>query len=104
MLISRNDFRRLIKAYDFLLKVRFCLHLISSRRDDALSFNVKIMFRKGWGLMIQRSFPAQRGLCGIFYLKASAVKEIASTISGMCLRQWLITGEMGSSKKEKDNG
>ena len=67
--ISRNDFRRLIKAYDFLLKVRFCLHLISNRRDDALSFSVQDYVSKRWGLMIQRSFPAQRGLCGIFTLR-----------------------------------
>ncbi|MDP1758581.1 MAG: hypothetical protein Q8K77_02120, partial [Thermodesulfovibrionales bacterium] len=99
--ISRNDFRRLIKAYDFLLKVRFCLHLISNRRDDALSFSVQDYVSKKTGFNDSKKFSGSERFMRYFYLKASAVKEITSTISGMCLRQWLITGNWGAVRKKK---
>lgn len=100
-IISRNDFRRFIKAYDFLLKVRFCLHLISSRRDDTLSFSIQDYVSKKMGFNDSKKFSGSERFMRYFYLKASAVKEIASTISGMCLRQWLITGDRGAARKKK---
>ncbi|HBR21600.1 MAG TPA: [protein-PII] uridylyltransferase [Nitrospiraceae bacterium] len=100
-IISGNDFRRLIKAYDFLLKVRFCLHLINGRRDDALSFGVQDYVSKKMGFNDSKKFSGSERFMRYFYLKASAVKEITSTISGMCLRQWLITGNWGAARKKK---
>ncbi|MDI6743761.1 MAG: [protein-PII] uridylyltransferase [Thermodesulfovibrionales bacterium] len=99
--ISRNDFKRLIKAYDFLLKVRFCLHLINGRRDDALSFRVQDYVSKKMGFNDSKKFSGSERFMRYFYLKASTVKEITSTISGMCLRQWLITGNRGAARKKK---
>jgi [protein-PII] uridylyltransferase len=99
--ISRNDFRRLIKAYDFLLRVRFCLHLISNRKDDTLSFTIHDYVSKRLGFNDSNKFSGPERFMRYFYLNASAVKEIASTISGMCLRQWLITGNRGGVRKKK---
>jgi len=100
-IIPENEFRRLEKAYDFLLKVRFCLHLMSSRRNDVLSFNAHDYVAAKLGFRNSKKFLGSERFMRYFYLKANVVKNITSHIAGLCSRQRLIkgAGDFGIRKK-----
>lgn len=88
-LISSHDHRRLLNAYDFLLKVRFCLHLMSKRRNDVLSFDTHEHVAKRLGFHNSKKFMGSERFMRYLYLKANVVKDVTSTIAGICCRQWL---------------
>lgn len=88
-LISFHDQRRLISAYDFLLKIRFCLHLISKRRNDVLSFDIHQHVSEKLGFHDSKKFVGSERFMRYLYLKANVVKDITSVIVGICTRQWL---------------
>ncbi|HXX58745.1 MAG TPA: [protein-PII] uridylyltransferase [Thermodesulfovibrionales bacterium] len=77
-ILAPEEFKKLAKAYDFLLKVRFCLHLLSGRRNDILSFE----FHEGIAEML--NFKASRRLLAserfmrYLYLRASAVHDVTA--------------------------
>jgi [protein-PII] uridylyltransferase len=84
--------------------VRFCLHLISGRRDDALSFGVQDYVSKKMGFNDSKKFSGTERFMRYFYLKASAVQEISSAVSGICSSQWLMhVGEKGMRKRKLTN-
>jgi len=102
--LSKNDLRRLLRSYDFLLKVRFCLHIINKRRDDVLSFNVHDSVAERLGFHASKKFSGTERFMRYFYLKASAVKEITSTVTSICSRQWLMpVVEKGMRKRKITN-
>lgn len=73
-----DDFQKLERAYDFLLKVRFCLHLLSGQRNDVLSFE---FHEKVAGLLdfrASRHFLSSERFMRYLYLKAAVVNEITS--------------------------
>lgn len=87
--LSSDDLDRLKRAYDFLLKVRFCLHLLSGRRNDVLSFDIQGSVAKRLGFMDSKKFFASERLMRYFYLKARAVKDIASQMAVICSRPYV---------------
>ncbi|WP_457678790.1 [protein-PII] uridylyltransferase [Thermovibrio sp.] len=54
-ILDRKSFRDVISAYDFLLRVRNQLHLISNRRSDILSFEMQREVAKFFGFRKGRS-------------------------------------------------
>jgi [protein-PII] uridylyltransferase len=88
--ISGHDFKRLIRAYDFLLKVRYCLHLMSRRRNDVLSFDTHNHIAERLGFNNSKKFSGSERFVRYFYLKANIVKSISSIIVEVCSRKWLI--------------
>ena len=73
-----GDFRKLERAYDFLLKVRFCLHLLSGRRNDVLSFEFHERAAGMLNFKASKRFLASERFMRYLYLKASVVDEITS--------------------------
>lgn len=91
-LISGHDFKRLMRAYDFLLKVRFCLHILSRRRNDVLSFDTHAYISGRLGFHDSRKFSSSERFMRYLYLKADSVSEVRAQISAMCARQWIVEG------------
>ncbi|HWR57544.1 MAG TPA: [protein-PII] uridylyltransferase [Thermodesulfovibrionales bacterium] len=77
-LLSPDDFHKLERAYDFLLKVRFCLHLLSGRRNDILSFEFHERTAGLLNFKASKRFLSSERFMRYLYLKASVVDEITS--------------------------
>lgn len=90
--VSGHDFKRLMRAYDFLLKVRFCLHIMSKRRNDVLSFDTHGHVSARLGFRNSKKFSGSERFMRYFYLKANIVNSVTSLIAGLCTRQWVIEG------------
>lgn len=72
-IMSKKEYIQLTKAYDFLLKTRVCLHLVTKRRNDVLSFE----FHEPTAQMMQikntkRHYAAEI-LMRLYYKKASFI-------------------------------
>ncbi|TAL25449.1 MAG: [protein-PII] uridylyltransferase [Nitrospirae bacterium] len=104
-LISGHDFKRLMRAYDFLLKVRFCLHILSRRRNDVLSFDTHAYISERIGFHDSKKFSSSERFMRYFYLKADSVSEVRAQISGLCARQWIVEGvrDFGAVKRRATN-
>ncbi len=100
-LISSHDQKRLLNAYDFLLKVRFCLHLMSKRRNDTLSFDAHEHVAERLGFHDSKKFKGSERFMRYLYLKANVVKDVTSAIVGICSRQWLGEAEKKYNFRKK---
>lgn len=77
-ILSPEEFRRLGHAFDFLLKTRFCLHILSGRRNDILSFEFHDSIAEMLNFRASRRFLSSERFMRYFYLKASAINDITS--------------------------
>ncbi|MBI4690807.1 MAG: [protein-PII] uridylyltransferase [Nitrospirae bacterium] len=104
-LIPQHEFKRLMKAYDFLLKVRFALHLMSNRRNDVISFNTHDYVAERLGFHDSKKFSGPERFMRYFYLKASIVQDITAIVVGICSRQWPAAGRRtwGPKKRVTDH-
>jgi [protein-PII] uridylyltransferase len=82
--LGAPDFRRLAGAQDFLLKVRTCLHAISGRGNDLLSFDVHddlaTMLRIRDGVRLH----AAEILMTLYYRKATDVESALRKVRHLC--------------------
>ncbi len=83
-IITPYDSGRLRKAYDFLLKVRFCLHLLSGRKNDTLSFEFHERVAEMLRFRPSRRFFGSERFMRYFYLKASVINDIAAHALDVC--------------------
>lgn len=83
-ILTPYDLHRLGKAYDFLLKVRFCLHLLSGRKNDSLTFEFHDSVAEMLNFKSSRRFFASERFMRYFYLKASIVNDIAAYALDVC--------------------
>ena len=77
-ILSPEEFKRLANAYDFLLKTRFCLHILSGRRNDILSFEFHDSIAEMLNFKASERFLSSERFMRYFYLKASAINDITS--------------------------
>ncbi len=83
-ILTQYDVHRLRKAYDFLLKVRFCLHLLSGRKNETLSFEFHEPVADMLRFKASRRFFASERFMRYLYLKTSLVHDIASYALDIC--------------------
>ncbi len=83
-ILSQYDFMRLYKAVDFLLKVRFSLHVASGRKNDTLSFEFHEPVAKLLNFSASRKFLASERFMRYLYLKASTINDISSCALDIC--------------------
>ena len=79
-ILNTEDFYKLTRAYDFLLKVRFCLHILSGRRNDILSFEFHDPIARMLFFKESKRFFASERFMRYLYLKTSIINTIASTL------------------------
>jgi [protein-PII] uridylyltransferase len=83
-ILTPYDSHRLRKAYDFLLKVRFCLHLLSARKNDSLTFEFHDRVAEMLRFKASKKFFASERFMRYLYLKTSLISEIASHALDIC--------------------
>ncbi|MCL4476853.1 MAG: [protein-PII] uridylyltransferase [Nitrospirae bacterium] len=83
-ILTSYDVHRLRKAYDFLLKVRFCLHLLSGRKNETLSFEFHEPVAEMLRFKASRRFFASERFMRYLYLKTSLIHDIASYALDIC--------------------
>ncbi len=97
------DLSRLRKAYDFLLKVRFCLHLLSQRKNDTLSFEFHERVAELLNFKSSRKFFASERFMRYYYLKASIVSDIAGHALDVCSLPYVHLREHFTKRKITEN-
>lgn len=83
-MLRKDERRRFLSAYDFLLKVRFGLHLESGRRNDILSFEYQEAVAARTGFRNSKKFSGTERLLRYFYLKSGAIRDIARSVMSRC--------------------
>jgi [protein-PII] uridylyltransferase len=83
-IVTPYDLHRLKKAYDFLLKVRFCLHMLSGRKNDTLSLELHEPVAEMLNFKASRRFFASERFMRYFYLKTAIIHEISSHALDIC--------------------
>ncbi|MBF0457020.1 MAG: [protein-PII] uridylyltransferase [Nitrospirae bacterium] len=79
-ILTHEDYRKLLKSYDFLLRLRTALHIISGRANDVLSFELQSDAARALGLSSSKYFRASERLLRFYYLKAKSVREITARV------------------------
>lgn len=72
-IMSKEEYAQLIKAYDFLLKLRVCLHSISRRRNDILSFEFHKPAAEMMNIKTAKRHHAAEILMRLYYKKAAFI-------------------------------
>jgi [protein-PII] uridylyltransferase len=87
-LISPQDHRRLVGAYDFLIQARFCLHLECKRKNDILSFEYQKAVAACLGFRDTKKFSGAERMMRYYYLKSRIVRDISHRIMVLCSREY----------------
>jgi [protein-PII] uridylyltransferase len=88
-LIGSDAYRRFLSAYDFLLRVRFALHLESRRKNDILSFEYQKNVAQLLGFNDSRKFRGSERMLRYYYLKSRIVKEQTANIVVKCSKTYV---------------
>jgi [protein-PII] uridylyltransferase len=88
-LVGKYDYKRLLKAYDFLLTLRYCLHLESKRRNDVLSFEYQKNVSSCLGFKNSKKFSGPERMMRYYYLKSKVIKDLTRQIVLLCSRQYM---------------
>ncbi|MDI6800864.1 MAG: [protein-PII] uridylyltransferase [Thermodesulfovibrionales bacterium] len=86
-LLSYDEHRHFIDSYDFLLKIRLCLHYISRRKNDVLSFELQEAVSKALGFKDTKRFLSSEILMRLYYRKAKSITDVLAFLTGICSRQ-----------------
>ncbi|HAK88757.1 MAG: [protein-PII] uridylyltransferase [Nitrospirae bacterium GWB2_47_37] len=89
-ILSRGDYDRFMKAYDFLLRARLGLHLVSMRRNDVLSFEFQDETAKVMGFKDTKRFLGSEILMRLYYRKAKGVMDVTARLMNMCSRPYVV--------------
>ncbi|UCE78130.1 MAG: [protein-PII] uridylyltransferase [Nitrospiraceae bacterium] len=88
-LINTYDFRRLMSAYDFLLRARCSLHLISKRKNDLLSFEYQRNVATMLDFKDSKKFTATERFMRYYYLKSKVIHDVTRSIMTACSRPYI---------------
>lgn len=87
-ILSPKDYRYLIKAYDYFLTIRLCLHIMSKRKNDVLSFEFHQATANMLGFADTSRFLAAEILMRLYYKKAKNVTDSLAVIKDLSGRQF----------------
>ena len=87
-LISPQDHRRFLGAYDFLIQARFCLHLECKRKNDILSFEYQKAVAACLDFRDTKKFSGAERMMRYYYLKSRIVRDISHRIVVLCSREY----------------
>ncbi len=88
-LMGEYDYKRLLKAYDFMLQLRYCLHLESRRRNDIFSFEYQKSVACRLGFRDSRKFSGPERMMRYYYLKSKVIKDVTRQVIVLCSRQFI---------------
>lgn len=93
-ILPGDRFRRLAGAYDFLLKTRFCLHFLSGRRNDILSFDLHEPVAEMLGFRGSRRFHASERFMRYLYLKMYVIDDIVTGALDLFVPSAVLAGSL----------
>ncbi len=102
-ILSKKDYISLIKAYDFLLKIRICLHFLSKRRNDILSFEFQSQVAEMISLKGTIKHHAAEILMRLYYKKAVQVFFILNKVEHLCSMPYIMHSHNFYIKKISPN-
>ncbi len=85
-LITPQEQEDLQAAYDFLLQVRCCLHFLTQKKDDRLSFYLQPEVAAELGFVDDGSFKAVEIFLKVFYHHTKTVFRVAETVISRWMR------------------
>ncbi len=88
-LINTYDFRRLMSAYDFLLRARCSLHLITKRKNDLLAFEYQRNVATMLDFKDSKKFTATERFMRYYYLKSKVIYDVTRDIITACSRPYI---------------
>ena len=87
--MSEYHYNRLMKAYDFMLQLRYCLHLGSGRRNDVLSFEYQKEVAHCLGFRDSKKFSGPERMMRYYYLKSRVIKDLTRQFMAVCSKQYM---------------
>ncbi len=88
-MLSGSDYKHFMKAFDFLLKARLCLHSVSKRRNDVLSFEFQEAVAHGLGFKDTKRFLSEEILMRLYFKKAGNVTDVLRKVMHTSGRQYV---------------
>ncbi len=88
-IFAKNDYLHLVKAFDFFLKVRLSLHIISKCRNDVLSFEFQDAVAQRMGFKNTKRFIAAEIMMRLYYKKAEAISSVLNRIMNITGRKYI---------------
>lgn len=82
-LLTPPEYRRFTKAFDFLLRARLCLHTVSRRRNDTLSFEFQKPVAERAGFRNTKRFLAEEIMMRLFYRNARFIMDALEKVMKM---------------------
>jgi|WetSurMetagenome_2_1015567.scaffolds.fasta_scaffold00106_37 [protein-PII] uridylyltransferase len=82
-----RQFRDFMAAHNFLLKMRACIHICSSRKNDTLSADIHDDVASMLGFINTNRFFASEVMMRAFYLRSKTVSDSLTKITGLCGRR-----------------
>ncbi|WP_420263702.1 [protein-PII] uridylyltransferase [Candidatus Magnetominusculus dajiuhuensis] len=79
-ILPPEDYKKLFKSYDFLLRLRTALHIVSGAANDVLSFELQSAAARALGIAASKYFRPSERLMRFYYLRAKAVREITARV------------------------
>jgi len=101
--MSEREYNNLLKAYDFMLQMRYCLHLDSKRRNDILSFEYQKNVACCLGFMDSKKFSGPERMMRYYYLKSKVIKDVTRQVITMCSSQYTSVFKNLSIRKLTDD-
>ncbi len=97
--VPNLDLQRLLRAHDYLLKIRACLHAASGRGNDVLSFDVQDEVASMIRLRDSARYHKPEILMTFFYRKAKDIADALSKVVQFCgRRQYAVPSYFGVKK------
>lgn len=87
--LPANDYQHLVKAFDFLLRVRLGLHIMSQRRNDVLSFEYQDAVARLIGLKDTKRFVAAEIMMRLYYKKADVIRGALARVMNISGRRYI---------------
>ncbi|MBI5635128.1 MAG: [protein-PII] uridylyltransferase [Nitrospirae bacterium] len=86
--LSGHDLKRFSDAYDFMIRLRYCLHLESGRKNDILSFEYQRAIASRLGFRDSSKFSGAERMMRYYYLKGRVIRDISHEVMVRCSRQY----------------
>ncbi len=88
-ILARKDYLHLMKAFDFILRMRLSLHIISKCRNDVLSFEFQDAVARTMGFKNTKRFIAAEIMMRLYYKKAEAITGVLKKIMNISGRKYI---------------
>ncbi|MEE9523292.1 MAG: [protein-PII] uridylyltransferase [Thermodesulfovibrionales bacterium] len=83
-LLYKEDYKKFLKAYDFLIKLRFVIHMLSRRKNDRLLFEIQEDAAEMLGIKRSKKFTAVERMMRYYFMKSGAVSTFSDRIFSIC--------------------